>query len=61
MEDPTTLLMQQEDGTFTERSVEAGLASTHRGRGAALVDLDGDRRLDVILATGARPWRSGRT
>jgi len=55
MEDPNNLLMQEEDGTFRERSVEAGLASTHRGRGAALVDLDGDGKLDVILVNRRAP------
>lgn len=61
MEDPNNLLMQETDGVFTERSVEAGLASTHRGRGAALVDLDGDGRLDVIVVNrraAMEVWRN---
>ncbi len=55
MKDPNNLLMQGPDGTFAERSIEAGLASTHRGRGAALVDLDGDGRLDVLLVNRRAP------
>ena len=42
MEDPNSLLLQRPDGTFSEASVEAGIASPHRGRGAALVDLNRD-------------------
>ena len=49
MEDPNNLLVQGEDGVFRERSVGAGLASTHRSRGAALADLDGDGRLDIVV------------
>ncbi|MDJ1007988.1 MAG: CRTAC1 family protein [Paracoccaceae bacterium] len=61
MEDPNNLLMQRPDGSFTERSVEAGLASTRRGRGAALADLDGDGRLDVVVVNRRAPveiWRN---
>jgi hypothetical protein len=49
MEDPNNLLVQGEDGQFREVSVAAGLASIHRSRGAALADLDGDGRLDVVV------------
>jgi len=55
MEDPNNLLMQQEDGSFIERSVEAGIATTDRSRGAALVDLDGDGRLDIVVLNRRAP------
>jgi hypothetical protein len=49
MADPNNLLMQQPDGTFTEVAATAGLADVRRGRGAALVDFDGDGRLDLVV------------
>ena len=61
MEDPTNLLMQRPDGTFVEAAGGAGIASLHRGRGAALADLDGDGRLDVALVNRRAPlevWRN---
>ncbi|MGR3483902.1 MAG: CRTAC1 family protein [Paracoccaceae bacterium] len=61
MEDPNNLLMQRPDGTFREASVEAGVADTARGRGAALVDLDLDGRLDLVVVNRRAPlmvWRN---
>lgn len=61
MADPNNLLMQQADGTFVERAVEAGIVSHARARGAALVDLDGDGRLDLIVVNRRAPleiWRN---
>ncbi|MEM9974502.1 MAG: CRTAC1 family protein [Pseudomonadota bacterium] len=55
MRDPNNLLMQGEDGTFVERSVEAGLATGERARGAALSDLDGDGRLDLVVVNRRAP------
>ena len=49
MEDPNNLLMQNPDGRFDEQSVAAGVATTARSRGAALADLDGDGRLDLVI------------
>ncbi len=49
MADPNNLLMQQPDGTFAERADAAGVASPHRARGAALVDLNADGRLDIVV------------
>ncbi|SOC06681.1 CRTAC1 family protein [Rhodobacter maris] len=47
--DPNNLLMQGEDGTFHEAAAQAGVASTARARGAALVDLNADGRLDLVV------------
>lgn len=55
MKDPNNLLMQQSDGRFLEASIEAGIATTHRSRGAALADLDGDGRLDVVVVNRRAP------
>ena len=55
IKDPNNLLMQQADGTFQEMGESAGLASTERGRGAALVDFDGDGRLDVLVLNRRAP------
>jgi hypothetical protein len=55
MEDPNSLLIQQADGTFAERSVEAGVATMARSRGAALADFDGDGRLDLVVTNRRAP------
>ena len=55
LEDPNSLLMQQPDGTFVERSVEAGVATTVRSRGASLADFDGDGRLDLVVVNRRAP------
>ena len=49
MRDPNNLLMQQQDGTFVEYAETAGVATPERARGAALVDLNGDGRLDIVV------------
>ena len=49
MEDPNSLLMQKPDGRFVEASVEAGLATMARSRGGAVVDLNADGLLDVVV------------
>ena len=48
--DPNNLLMQSDDGFFHEVAVSAGVATTDRSRGAALVDFDLDGRLDLIVS-----------
>ncbi|PRY25323.1 VCBS repeat protein [Aliiruegeria haliotis] len=53
--DPNNLLLQRADGTFEERSVEAGVATTERSRGAALADLDLDGRLDLVVVNRRAP------
>jgi hypothetical protein len=46
--DPSNLYIGQPDGTFVEQAAEAGIVDFDRGRGAALVDLDGDGLLDLV-------------
>lgn len=53
--DPNDLLIQQADGRFVQRATEAGIATAERARGAALVDLDGDGRLDLVVVNRRAP------
>ena len=55
MEDPNNLLISQSDGTFSEAGNVAGVASVHRGRGAALVDFNGDGLLDLAVVNRRAP------
>jgi hypothetical protein len=55
MHDPNNLLMQQEDGRFVEVGDTAGIGTTERSRGAAVVDLNGDGRLDLIVVNRRAP------
>ena len=55
MEDPNNLLMHQADGTFREASIEAGVASLARSRGAVLADLNLDGRLDLAVVNRRVP------
>ena len=60
-EDPNNLLLGQPDGTFVESAESAGLMSVARSRGAALVDLNLDGMLDVIVVNrreNAGLWRN---
>lgn len=47
--DPNNLLLGTNDGTFVERGAEAGIANDSRSRGAALVDLNLDGLLDLVV------------
>ena len=48
-DDPNNLLLGSPDGRFREASVEAGAASMRRSRGGAVVDLDLDGLLDIVV------------
>lgn len=47
--DPSNLLLGQPDGTFVESAEEAGIVDYRRARGAAVVDLNLDGMLDVVV------------
>ena len=53
--DPNNLLMQQAEGNFVERAAEAGVATAERSRGAALVDLNADGLLDIVVVNRRAP------
>ncbi len=53
--DPNNLLIQKPDGTFEEMGQVTGVGTTDRSRGAALADLNGDGRLDIIVANRRAP------
>lgn len=58
--DPNNLLLQRADGTFLEAGALAGVGSTRTGRGGAVVDLNDDGRLDLVVVNrreGAELWR----
>ncbi|MCG6904044.1 MAG: CRTAC1 family protein [Rhodobacter sp.] len=55
MEDPNNLLIGQPDGTFAEAADSAGIATLERARGAALADLNGDGRLDLVVVNRRAP------
>ncbi|MDD9992547.1 MAG: CRTAC1 family protein [Rhodospirillales bacterium] len=48
-DDPNNLLLGGPDGRFREASVEAGAASMGRSRGGAVIDLDLDGLLDIVV------------
>ncbi len=61
MEDPNALFIRRPDGTFADVAPAAGVASTARGRGAALVDLNLDGALDLVVVNRKAPaqvWRN---
>ncbi len=43
------ILLQTTDGTFSEAASTADIASTSKSRGAALVDLNNDGQLDLVV------------
>jgi hypothetical protein len=47
--DPSNLMLGQPDGTFVESAEEAGIVSYARARGAAVVDLNLDGLLDLVV------------
>lgn len=61
LRDPSNLLLGQPDGTFRDVTEAAGIVDFDRGRGAALVDLDLDGRLDIVESFYGAPvqiWRN---
>lgn len=59
--DPNNLLLQRADGQFVEAGQAAGVASVQRGRGAMVVDLNGDGLLDLVVVNRwdkAQLWRN---
>jgi hypothetical protein len=59
--DPSNLLLGQADGSFAESAEQAGIVSFARARGAALVDLNLDGMLDLVVVNRREPvsvWRS---
>ena len=61
MKDPNNLMLMQADGTFLEAGDKAGVASVKAGRGAAVVDLNDDGQLDLVVVNrhdGAELWRN---
>jgi enediyne biosynthesis protein E4 len=61
MRDPNNLLLGQAGGTFVEGAEEAGIVSFRRGRGGAVVDLNLDGLLDLVVVNRIEPvslWRN---
>ncbi|SEP71863.1 Repeat domain-containing protein [Faunimonas pinastri] len=53
--DPDNLLLGQWDGTFAESGDKAGIALHTKGRGGALVDLNLDGNLDLVVVNRGQP------
>ena len=53
--DPNNLLLGRADGTFVERGDAAGIANGARSRGAAVVDLNLDGLLDLVVVNRRVP------
>ena len=53
--DPSNLLLGQPDGTFVEGAEAAGIVSYARARGGALVDLNLDGMLDLVVVNRVEP------
>jgi enediyne biosynthesis protein E4 len=59
--DPNNLLLQNDDGTFTEAGDKAGVASMAMARGAILDDFNRDGKVDLIVVnrrSNAEVWRN---
>lgn len=53
--DPDNLLLGRRDGGFVEHGKEAGIALDRRGRGGAVIDLNADGLLDLVVVNRASP------
>ncbi len=61
LSDPNNLLLGKPEGGFYESADVAGVASTLRGRGGAVVDLNLDGMLDIVVvnrADNVQLWRN---
>ena len=61
MQDPSNLMLGSADGGFREAGTEAGIDSFARGRGGALVDLNNDGLLELVIVdrvTNVRVYRN---
>ncbi len=59
--DPTNLFIGRRDGSFVEGAEQAGIVDYERARGAAVVDLNLDGLLDLVVVhrrTDATLWRN---
>jgi hypothetical protein len=59
--DPNNLLVQGEDGKFTEMGDKAGVASMAKGRGGVLADFNLDGKIDLLVVNQGSPvevWRN---
>lgn len=59
--DPNNLLLGRSDGTFVEGAPDAGIVRFERSRGAALVDLNLDGMLDLVVVerrANVEVWRN---
>ncbi len=59
--DPSNLLLGQADGTFEEAAEAAGIVDFDRARGGALVDLNLDGMLDLVVVNrqaNIKLWRN---
>ncbi len=59
--DPNNLLLGQADGSFREAAPEAGIVTFERARGAAVVDLNLDGLLEIVVVNrerNAELWRN---
>lgn len=55
-EDPSRLFINNQDGTFSEKSLDWGITHTGQGRGISCLDFDNDGDVDIIIANnGAGP------
>ena len=57
MKDPNNLLLQNADGQFKEIGKQAGIADIEKSRGAALVDLNNDGKLDLVVVNRSASLR----
>ena len=57
LEDPSELFLGEPDGTFSHATEASGMVDMARARGAAVVDLDLDGRLDLVSVVRREPVR----